>query len=190
MNSTVDSTNGNPAVLLDRDGVINVKLPEDCYVACYSEFRFLPGVVEALAALRSLGYLLVIVTNQRGIARGLMTAQDLDVVHRAMVEHLRSAGVELDGIYHCPHDRDEGCDCRKPRPGMILRAVRELGIDLARSYMVGDSAADVAAGKSAGAITVRIGDLSDLNADMAFGSLREFADHLSQLHTQKGECRS
>lgn len=181
--------NGLPAVFLDRDGVINVKLPSDCYVSRYSEFRFLPGAVDALALLYSLGYLLVIVTNQRGIGRRLMTAEDLKTVHHSMLEDLREAGVSVDGIYHCPHDAHEGCDCRKPKPGMILRAVRELGIDIARSYMVGDSISDVAAGKSAGATTVRIGETSDADADMAFGSLLEFAEHLRNVHTKKGAHR-
>lgn len=172
------------AVFLDRDGVINVKLPKDHYVASSEDFRFLPGAVEALAILKSMGYLLVVVTNQRGIGRNLMTEEDLESVHRFMEEELAKAGVRLDGIYHCPHDEQECCDCRKPKPGMIIRACRDLNIDISRSYMVGDSSCDVAAGKSVGMKTVRIGEAVDENADMVFGSLQEFASHMKRTYRE------
>lgn len=168
------------AVFLDRDGVINVKLPEDRYVTVVSEFQFLPGVTGALSLLMEIGFLLVVITNQRGIARGFMTPEDLEAVHRFMQEELGKSSVVLDGLYYCPHDDHEYCDCRKPEPGMIVAACRDLGIDPTESYMVGDSASDIDAGRRAGTRTVRIGPEHDSNADMVFGSLPEFAAFLKQ----------
>ncbi len=178
------------AVFLDRDGVINVKLPENRYVRNSSEFAFLPGVAEALSVLREMGFFLVVITNQRGIARGFMTPDDLRHVHRFMEEELGKSGVELDGLYHCPHDDHEYCDCRKPEPGMIVAACRDLGIDPAKSYMVGDSASDIDAGRRAGTRTVRIGLDRDSNADMVFPSLPEFVTFLQQQARMRVPCRS
>jgi D-glycero-D-manno-heptose 1,7-bisphosphate phosphatase len=166
------------AVFLDRDGVINVKLPENRYVRNSSEFEFLPGVAEALSMLREIGFRLVIITNQRGIARGLMSPEELERVHRFMEEELGKSSVEIDGLYYCPHDDHEYCECRKPEPGMILAACRDLGIDPAESYMVGDSASDVDAGRRAGTRTVRIAADHDPNADMVFPSLPAFVAFL------------
>jgi len=166
---------GRVAVFLDRDGVINRRFPEIVYVAGPEHFDLLPGVVEALSILRELGFLLVVVTNQRGIARGFMTEEDLNQVHEFMKSELGKSHVFLDAVYFCPHDEDEDCSCRKPKPGMILEAARIMGIDLASSYTVGDSDSDVAAGRTAGTRPVRIGALEDVDADMAFPSLLDFA---------------
>jgi len=163
------------AVFLDRDGVVNVKLPEDHYVTDASEFVFLPGAFEALAMLKKLGFLLVLVTNQRGIARGMLTPDQLAAVHGFMQEELAGRGAALDSVYHCPHEVFENCGCRKPEPGMILAARDDLGIDLAASFMVGDAPSDVAAGKNAGTKTVRIGIENDDEADLTFPSLLDFA---------------
>jgi D-glycero-D-manno-heptose 1,7-bisphosphate phosphatase len=163
------------AILLDRDGVINVKLPQDRYVCSPAEFEFVPGAIEALRILRDLGFLLVVVTNQRGIALGCHNEDDLQEVHEYMGQELLKNGVTLDAIYYCPHDSIENCDCRKPAPGMILEACADLNIDLANSYMVGDSPSDVAAGRKAGAFTVRIGDGEDSEADLTFAGLLDFA---------------
>ena len=103
------------AVFLDRDGVLNVKLPENRYVRSWEEFTFRDGVVEALRMLRAGGYLLIVVTNQRGIGRGLMSEEDLAGVHRRMSSELAKEGVILDAVLHCPHDVGENCRCRKPR---------------------------------------------------------------------------
>ncbi len=136
------------AVFLDRDGVINQKLPNDRYVKEPSELAILPGIVEALSILKELGFLLIIVTNQRGIGRGIMTSRDLEKVHGFLESTLGEKGIVLDQIFHCPHDESENCFCRKPRPGMLIAASRRFGIDLDRSYMVGDSESDVKAGSS------------------------------------------
>lgn len=168
------------AVFLDRDGVINRKLPENCYVSEVSQFELLPDVPEALAKLKSLGFLLVLTTNQRGIARKFMTAGHLATVHEFMQRELAAGGAVLDAVYYCPHERDEGCGCRKPEPGMILRAAGDLNIDLAASYMVGDSISDVTAGRRAGTRTVRICGEPDDEADLTFPSLLQFALYLER----------
>ena len=181
------STESRAAIFLDRDGVINVKLPENQYVSDPSQFELLPGVVDALAILRKLGYLLVVITNQRGIARGFMTEGDLHSVHAHMAEVLFRNGIELDLVYHCPHDEgDPSCDCRKPKPGMILRAGEELDCDLSRSYMVGDSTGDVEAGRNAGVRTVRIAEEEDPSADLVFRTLLDFALFLETTNAAAG----
>lgn len=178
------SSDGPPpkrrAVFLDRDGVINVKLPENRYVSCTSEFTLLPGVGRALRTLGRLGYLLVIVTNQRGIGRGLMTHEQLEAVHEFMRNEFSKRGVALDGLYYCPHDECDRCGCRKPEPGMLVAAQRDLNIDLAASYMVGDSPSDISAGRRAGTGTVRITVGEDEAADLVFPSLPAFAQFLEK----------
>jgi D,D-heptose 1,7-bisphosphate phosphatase len=153
-------------------------------VTCASEFHFLPGVFKALAILNSLGFILVVVTNQRGIARKKMTHKDLQEVHTFMKTRALEHGTELDNIYYCPHEKYELCSCRKPRPGMLLKAARELAIHLPMSYMVGDSPTDVAAGHNATARTVRISNEPDDRAHMTFPSLLDFALFLQSVHSK------
>ncbi len=169
------------AVFLDRDGVINRKLPEDRYVRNHEEFELLPGVRAALSIFSRLGYLLVVVTNQRGIARGIMDEAQLCNVHDYMKLRFSERDVCLDGLYYCPHDRDEGCECRKPRPGMILNAARDLNIDLDKSFLIGDSDSDIAAARNAGVRAVRISPENDPQAFLTFPTLLGFASHLERL---------
>lgn len=173
-------TQPRAAIFLDRDGVINRKMPEDHYIRDISEFEFLPGALDAMAILVELGFALVVVTNQRGIARDMMTEDELIEVHRHMQSEGLKRGVRFDGIYHCPHETFEQCACRKPEPGMILAAAHDLHVDLARSYMVGDAASDVQAGKRAGVTAVRITNGEDCHADMVFPTLLDFALHLKE----------
>jgi D-glycero-D-manno-heptose 1,7-bisphosphate phosphatase len=182
-NWRIMSCRRNRAVFLDRDGVINVKAPEDVYIKTPSEFHFLPGVFEGLSILRDLGFLLIVVTNQRGIARRMMTEEDLDRVHDYMIGRLREHDVELEGVYHCPHEKYELCPCRKPRPFLLLKAARESGVCLPTSYMVGDSDSDVAAGRLVGARTVRIAKRRDSSAHMTFPTLAAFARFVQSLRT-------
>lgn len=140
---------GRPAVFLDRDGTLN----EDTgYVGRAENVRWLPGVPRALAALRRAGRLLVVATNQSGIARGYYDAAAVNALHVWMNEQLRPLGAHIDAFYFCPHhpDIDGPCGCRKPAPGMLLRAAAELGIDLDQSWMIGDKMSDAAAGRAAG----------------------------------------
>lgn len=143
-------------VFLDRDGVINRRLPDD-YVKSWSEFEILPGVLEALRLLTQAGCRLVVITNQRGIATGKMTLEDLSDIHFRLMNLVKDSGAKLDAVYFCPHDKDV-CDCRKPGIGMFLQAKRDFpDIDFASSVMVGDSLSDVEAGAKAGCDTVFIG---------------------------------
>lgn len=142
------------AVFLDRDGVINrstVRGGKPYAPRRLEDFRLLPGVVKAVAALRRGGFLVVVVTNQPDIGNGLVAAGVVDAMHDKLRSRLR-----VDDIRVCPHRQDAGCTCRKPRPGMLLDAAKALGIDLARSYMVGDRTGDVVAGKAAGCYTILI----------------------------------
>jgi D-glycero-D-manno-heptose 1,7-bisphosphate phosphatase len=137
-----------PGVLLDRDGVLSrVVLREGRGVSprSFAEFEFLPGVRAAVASLRGVGLPVVVVTNQPDIARGLLQPEELERMH----EHLR-AHVPVDRIHACTHDDADGCACRKPRPGLLLRAAAEFHLDLERSWMVGDSWKDVEAARAAG----------------------------------------
>jgi D-glycero-D-manno-heptose 1,7-bisphosphate phosphatase len=141
-------------VFLDRDGVINRKLPEGRYVNSWDEFVFLPGVLEALADLADAGLRAVVVTNQRGVARGVVSEGVLDEIHRRMRAEIAASGGCVDAVYYCPHEG--GCDCRKPRTGMLERAARELGLDLAEAVLIGDRLSDIQAGAAVGATTVLV----------------------------------
>lgn len=143
-------------IFLDRDGVINRKLDND-YVKRWSEFEFLPRVKEALQLLTQAGARLIIVTNQRGIARGWMTEADLQDIHAQMRAELEAAGARIAAIYYCPHDKDQ-CDCRKPEVGLFLQAQREFpDIDWAQAALIGDSASDMEAGAKLGCRHILIG---------------------------------
>jgi D-glycero-D-manno-heptose 1,7-bisphosphate phosphatase len=144
------------AAFLDRDGVINEKAPEGGYIARWEEIRFLPDVFSSIAALGKAGFKIVIVTNQRGIALGKVRSADLEEIHRRMREEFSRWGVSLTGIYVCPHDLADHCPCRKPQPGLLIRAAEEHGIDLASSWMIGDAPSDIEAGRKAGCKTARI----------------------------------
>ena len=157
-------------VFLDRDGVINRKAPEGDYVKSWQEFEFLPGVFDALRLLKGHGFRLIVVSNQRGISRGMFSEQDLASIHSRMLEELEKAGARLDAIYHCPHDSNS-CDCRKPATGLFLKAQKDFSdIEFADSFMVGDSVSDMRAGQRLGCRKVLIGTdigrvLSDLRQE-------------------------
>jgi histidinol-phosphate phosphatase family protein len=140
------------AVFLDRDGTVieDVGYPRDP-----EQVRFLPGALAGLAALRAAGWLLVVISNQSGIGRGLITPEEAEAVHARFECELGDAGISLAGARYCPHAPAEHCSCRKPSPEMILDAASSLGIDLAASYMVGDKESDVEAGRRAGTRTIR-----------------------------------
>jgi len=141
----------NRAVFLDRDGtlIVDVGYPRDP-----AQVELLPGVGPALAELKRLGFLLVVVSNQSGIARGLVTQDEADRVHRRLEELLTESEASLAAAYYCPHGPEDGCSCRKPRPGMLLQAAADLDIDLAVSFMIGDKMSDAEAGKKAGCQTI------------------------------------
>jgi len=129
------------AVFLDRDGVINEN--RDDYVKGWEEVRLLPGALEALARLAATPFRIVLITNQSAIGRGILTPAQVEATNRRLVEEIETHGGRIDGVYYCPHHPDDGCECRKPRPGLLLRAGRELGLELERSYLIGDAVSDV-----------------------------------------------
>jgi D-glycero-D-manno-heptose 1,7-bisphosphate phosphatase len=144
------------AAFLDRDGVINKKAPEDAYITRWEDFEFLPGVPEAIALLNRAGFLVIVVTNQRAVDRGLLSLDGLAQIHANMSAELAAAGAHLDAIYFCPHGKEPPCSCRKPAPGMLFTAAAEHHIDLPHSWMIGDSASDREAGFRAGCRTITI----------------------------------
>jgi D-glycero-D-manno-heptose 1,7-bisphosphate phosphatase len=151
---TADPVPRRRAAFVDRDGVINV---ESGFLHRIEQFEFLPGSIAGLARLQAAGYLLVVITNQSGIARGLYAEEDYLRLTAYMQQRLSAAGVHLDAVEHCPHLPDATvaryrveCDCRKPLPGMLLRAAAALNIDLPGSLLVGDRGSDIQAGRSAG----------------------------------------
>ncbi|WP_440903518.1 D-glycero-beta-D-manno-heptose 1,7-bisphosphate 7-phosphatase [Catenovulum sp. SX2] len=143
-----------PALFLDRDGVINV---DTGYAHQISEIEFCAGIFELCQQAKALGYAIVVVTNQAGVARGLYTEEDVKTLHAWMQSQFAEHGVTIDNFYYCPHHADYGgvqyqhnCLCRKPQPGMLKRAARELQLDLSRSIMIGDRISDMQAAESAG----------------------------------------
>ena len=143
----------NKAVFLDRDGTISRDVP---YCSRPEDFELLPRVAEAIKLLNEHDFKVVVVTNQSGVGRGRFTEDMLAKIHHTMVEELAKSGAVIDAIYYCPHHPDDNCECRKPKPAMILQAARDLNIDLRQSYFVGDSDLDIGAGKRAGCLTMLI----------------------------------
>ena len=137
-----------PVVLLDRDGTINV---EQNYLSDPDQLVLIDGVGAALRRLRALGFGLVVVTNQSGVARGYFDLATVTRIHDRLTALLAAEGVTLDGIYVCPHSPDDDCPCRKPRPGMVERAAADLGFDPRQAFLVGDSAVDITLGRTVGA---------------------------------------
>jgi D-glycero-D-manno-heptose 1,7-bisphosphate phosphatase len=137
-------------IFLDRDGVLNEKMPEGRYVTTWADFRLLPGVPEAITWLNQAGLRVIVVSNQRGIALGLYSALDVAAIHAGLQDVLKSHGAHVDAFYFCPHDKGQ-CDCRKPLPGMFEQAQRDFpGIAASTSAMVGDSLSDIEFGKRLG----------------------------------------
>jgi D-glycero-D-manno-heptose 1,7-bisphosphate phosphatase len=147
-----------PAVILDRDGVLNERPPRAEYVRRPEDFRWLPGALEALRMLNEAGYRVLVVSNQAGVARGAMSDRDLAAVTSRMVGEAAAAGGRIDAVYHCTHDWDEGCACRKPRPGMLFSAQRDHHLDLTRTVFVGDDERDGEAARAAGCPFVLVED--------------------------------
>ena len=163
-------------VFLDRDGVINRNpaihsertegdartdakwLPRRYlgYVQQWSEFAFIPNAQKAIRELTQSGYRIIVVTNQSGIGRGFFTENALKDIHSRMVSEITKTGGRIDAIYYCPHHPEAGCECRKPKPGMLMRAAREHNVDLSSAYLIGDSVTDITAGQRAGTHTLLV----------------------------------
>jgi len=137
-------------VLLDRDGTIII---ERHYLSDSREIEFLPGAVTGLRLMLGMGLGLVVVTNQSAVGRGFFDEAHLELIHRRLCELLEAEGIHLEGIYFCPHTPEDGCYCRKPKPGLIERAAKELDFDLQASFVIGDKPADIELGRQVGATT-------------------------------------
>jgi D-glycero-D-manno-heptose 1,7-bisphosphate phosphatase len=178
-------SNRQKAVFLDRDGVINKYVG---FLRDVDEFELLPGVSEAIKKINGSGYLCIVVTNQPVIARGEVTVEELDEIHNKMETLLGLESAYIDGLYYCPHHPHKGyegeipelktdCDCRKPKPGMLLKAAEDFNIALAESWMVGDGENDVMAGRNAGCKTAFIRrEETEVDADIIVNSLLEFVE--------------
>ena len=151
---------GRIAVFLDRDGTLNEEVD---FLRTPDELRLIPGAAAAIRTLNDRGIITCIISNQSGIARGFLSEEDLVPIHERMEEELFREGATIDRIYYCPHHPTEGkqpynivCECRKPNPGMLMQGEQDFGIDLSRSFVVGDRIADVLAGKAVGASTILV----------------------------------
>ncbi len=143
------------ALFLDRDGVLNRE--RGSYTFQPADFELLPDVVAALKKAKSKGYMLIVISNQGGIAKGIYSKKEVETLHESMKVHLRDAGVEIDEIYYCPHHPEHGkCLCRKPQPLMLQKALARFGIDASRSWMIGDGQRDVEAASAAGVKGIKI----------------------------------
>ncbi|WP_439242859.1 D-glycero-beta-D-manno-heptose 1,7-bisphosphate 7-phosphatase [Lonepinella sp. BR2474] len=181
----------NKAIFLDRDGTLNI---DHGYVHQIDDFQFIEGSIEALKALKAMGYLLVVVTNQSGIARGYFSEDKFLQLTEWMDWSLADRGVDLDGIYYCPHHPEgegefrQDCDCRKPKSGMLQQAIKELKIDPRRSFMVGDKIDDLQAGLRANVaynVLVRTGKAitaqGETLADYVIDSVADLPQLIKQL---------
>lgn len=150
-----------PVVFLDRDGVINVKAPPHQYIIKWEDFIYLPKVYEAIEELNAAGFKIFIVSNQRCVARKIATCQEIDTLNRIMLNDLKSHGCSVNGVYYCPHDDTDNCNCRKPKTGLMLQAEKYLNkcgfyVDKLHSWMVGDFLSDIQAGIYYGINTIHV----------------------------------
>jgi len=152
---------GNPqkVVFLDRDGIINVRLADHRYVTSWEEFSFMPGIFETLRALNRSGYRLAVVTNQQGVGKGIMTERTLNEIHENMLNVLSSESIKIERVFYCPHLIEDNCSCRKPKPGLLFKALSEFdfNIDFEHSYFVGDSYSDIITGNMVSLKTILVG---------------------------------
>ncbi len=186
--------NKQKAIFLDRDGTINKYVG---FLRSTDEFELLPDVAEAIRKINDSGYLCIVVTNQPVIARGEVTVAKLNEIHNKMETELGKKGAYIDALYYCPHHPHKGyegeipelkidCDCRKPKPGMLIRAASEYNIDLLSSWMIGDGENDVLAGKAAGCHTALIGE-KDYDQDITGDSLKDIVNQILRQYCGRGD---
>ena len=177
------------AIFLDRDGVINRRIVGG-YVTRWSEFEFLPRAIDGIVALESIHAPIIVISNQAGVGKGLVTVENLGDTTGRLVAAVRERGGRIDAVYYCPHAPSAGCTCRKPKPGLLLQAASDWGIDLRSSLFVGDSPSDVAAARAVGAQPVLITGVVvqqhplDLNAVPVAADLVEAAPIVTSLREQ------
>ena len=180
------------AIFLDRDGTINLK--RDDYVKIWSEFEFLPGVLEAMRYLANLPDLLIfVVTNQSCIKRGLTTLEKVEAIHHNMIRTVESNGGRIDDIAICPHLPDEGCNCRKPESGMLLTLAKKHSVSLPASYLIGDSLSDIQAARRVGTKAIWITDkisFSSVSNDLHIYRAQDFPSAVEQINHQYSDATS
>ncbi len=168
-----------PTIFLDRDGTINV---EKGYLYRCEDWEWIPGAIEAIKALNDAGFLVVVVSNQSGVARGLYTQHDIDLLHCNVDDMLAAQGAHIDRYYHCTHHPKFGenrqCTCRKPLPGLLLKAQKDLSIDMNNSWMIGDKLSDIAAGQAAGVRTLMVATGYGLNESLHLPSNARFCENI------------
>jgi D-glycero-D-manno-heptose 1,7-bisphosphate phosphatase len=166
-------------VFLDRDGVINRDSPD--YIKCWSEFEFLPGSLPALRHLTVNGFTTIVITNQSAVNRNMISIQDLETINTRMRSAVKSGGGEIKDLFFCPHTPEDGCDCRKPEPGLIFQAQDRYDIDIASAVMVGDSAKDIECARNAGcglAVLVQTGN--GIQAEKILAEKKILPDHIAK----------
>jgi D-glycero-D-manno-heptose 1,7-bisphosphate phosphatase len=152
-----------PTVFLDRDGVLNRRIPGG-YVTRWEEFAFLPGVMESLAKLGDAGFQLVIISNQAGVAKGILTCADLIQITEMSLDELQAHGVRVEGAFFCLHSSSDACSCRKPKVGLFQEAARLLPVNFRRSFFIGDSPSDMHAGAEMGCATIYLGGAGEFTS--------------------------
>lgn len=143
----------NKAVFLDRDGVL---IEDTNYPGDPEKIVFLPKIADAVRSLNEKGYKVIVATNQSGVARGYFTEKEVKEINKKIEKKLGKEGAKIDKFYYCPHHPDDNCECRKPKPGMLLKAKRDFNIDFKKSYVIGDALKDVETGKKVGCKTILI----------------------------------
>ncbi|MFH1857228.1 MAG: D-glycero-beta-D-manno-heptose 1,7-bisphosphate 7-phosphatase [Candidatus Omnitrophota bacterium] len=146
----------NKVIFLDRDGVINRDPGEKIYVTSIKDFKFIPGVIKAVRGLSFAGYKIFIISNQQGVAKNILSEATLNEITKQMRQNFEKEGAEIAGIYYCTHLKEESCGCRKPKPGLIKKAVKGLKVDLKDSFFIGDTESDIKTGKAAGCKTILV----------------------------------
>lgn len=180
----------NRGVFLDRDGTINI---DKNYMYKTEDFEFVSGAVEGLKILYDLGYKLIVVTNQAGIGRGYYTEKDLEKLNKFMEDELLKHGIKIEKCYFCPHHKEHGigkyktdCECRKPKPGMLLEGIKEFDIDVEKSFMIGDKMSDAEAGINAGVTPIIVKTGKDITDEIKksgieiYPTIYEFAINLKE----------
>ncbi len=171
-------------VFLDRDGVINKGPRLGDYIVSWDEFHFLPGVFEGICRLNDMGYEIIVITNQACITKGLLDPYALDGIHANMVSEVKKHGGRIERAYYCPHKEGDGCDCRKPEPGLLLQAIKDYALEPVECWMVGDNQKDVEAGSAAGCKTYlspRDSNFLDIVAHIE-------AEDMHGVHSSDGNC--
>ena len=141
-------------VFVDRDGVINQERSD--YVKSISELEIYPNVAKNIKLLKDAGFLVIVITNQSAVNRGIVTPEMINQIHNSIQNHLKKSGTFLDGFYYCPHTPNENCNCRKPKSGLLEKAILELNVDLNSSWMIGDNDSDIEAANSIGCKAIKI----------------------------------